>query len=972
MLKIPRVNEQVMNLKDIEKLFNEGRFKRTMESNIAHILRRTGKRTTFSLTTKTSDIYTDGKKIVVGLPEEYIGMKYGEIYSMVKACVGHESAHVKWSNFSSIEPYLQEVAKRNVSTSLGHSMFNIIEDGRIERLLCEELPGYAKHIKFLNLKLIKKDGKLKDAKNVLGNIIGVIHFLAVLGVYPANYKQLLEKKEIDLIESKIHPLVLKGVMTNSYSVAQQVCLEIIDLLKAYIPEQESMPQELMDLLEALAQESYQSSEGKDGDDDENLDNTISSMMQSRKSSKSSGKGSSSSSQKQKNQEKENSKESEDNSSKESSKENASSSNEQSKSQDEENSQNQTGSDSAEKNEDEGQDENSSMSNSSQYSNEEKPKDDGEESIGKSESEDSSDRDKDGELDEESNNGSSKSSKGEGEENEDETTDSNDIGDSKSEEESSEEKSANSSDSKEDNDDESTDSSNKEGSGDEKEQEEDTSDSSSTGSSSDEEFDEDEEYESDSNSSSKSNEESSDGDENEGDNESSSDEGNEDDEGSQNEEGQSSDDKDSEGSENDESESSDEEQGDENSENGDDEEKDSKNVDGIPDELNEDKNSSDGEGSDNNSESSDESSDNDSKTSDNEDNYGMKDDFAKPLPNHFEQPDIDEDSLSYDEEEKDFFENLQEEIEKEAQRAFEKIEKEERKAKADELNAFHEGINVDEINSNYSTNRQEPNFRFIYPDYPTSKPQPEFKMKIHGLKKTFEKMLKNDETHYKGQKRGRLDTARLWRLGVNDDSVFKKKNVVDRTDYAVEILFDVSGSMRRQIKYKNAVGTAICIESALMDLEGVEVKTVAFNFTSGTKMRVLKDFKDKESKTPSVYHADITGGCNRDGFAIRVALNELKKHRAKNKLLIVISDGMPSCSMEKTDDALADVKSAVHEGRKDATIVSILINDGPIGSGTKDVFHYMYEDKGSIMVDVVHNPEDLMKNIVLYLKRMFRK
>ena len=917
MLRIPRVNEQVMDLKDIEQLFNEKRFKKAMESNISHILRQTGKRTSFSLTTKTSDIYTDGKKIVVGLPEEYIGMNYGEIYSMVKACVGHESAHVKWSNFNSIKPYLQEVAKRNVSTSLGHSMFNIIEDGRIERLLCEDLPGYIKHIKFLNLKLIKKDGELKDTGNVLANIIGVIHFLAVLGVYPTNYKQLLSKKETDLIESKIHPLVLKGVMTNSYSVAQQMCLEIIDLLKDYIPEQKSMPQELMDLLEALAQESYQSSEGKDGEDDEDLDDTISSMMQSRMSAKSS-KSSSNSSQKQKNQENresDESNESEGDFSEKSSKEGKSSSNGQSDTESKENSKEETISNSNDRNDEagEGGDKESSSQSSGGESLDDKDNA-GEQSAGKS-----SDN---SELKDELSDDKSKSSKGK---NGEEDLNSEEVGDSGSD-------SSNSSDSNNGN------------------------------------LGENEDFGDETNSSSESNDNSSDGDESDVDN-SLNDKTNE------------------EANSNQEDESSDNEENGENNRDSGDEKSNSEDSKDVSDDLGEDSNNS--EGSDNDSDSNDNaesnediSSDNNSSegqdNSDNQNNSNNQDDsnnqgeFSKPLPNHFEESDFDVDSLSYEEDEKDFFENLQEEIEEEAQRAFEKIEKEEQRAKYDESNAFHEGINVEEINSNYSSYRQEPNFEFTYPAYPVSKPQPEFRMKIHGLKKTFEKMLKNDESHYKGQKRGRLDTGRLWRLSINDDSVFKKKTVIEKTDYAVEILFDISGSMCNRVKYKNAVGTAICIESALMDLEGVEVKTVAFNFTSGTRMKVLKDFKDKESKTPSIYNTDITGGCNRDGFAIRVALNELKKHRAKNKLLIVISDGMPSSGMEGTQEALADVKDAVHKGRKDATIVSILINDGPISSSTRDVFHYMYEDKGSIMVDVVNNPEDLMKNIVLYLKKMFRR
>ena len=49
------------------------------------------------------------------------------------------------------------------------------------------------------------------------------------------------------------------------------------------------------------------------------------------------------------------------------------------------------------------------------------------------------------------------------------------------------------------------------------------------------------------------------------------------------------------------------------------------------------------------------------------------------------------------------------------------------------------------------------------------------------------------------------------------------------------------------------------------MDGVEVKTVAFNFEDGTRMLVLKDFNDKESKTPYAYETDITDGCNRDGL-----------------------------------------------------------------------------------------------------------
>ena len=827
MLRIPRVEEQVMDLRAIERLFNERSFKRMMESNIAHILCRTDKRTSFVLTSKTSEIYTDGSKIVVGLPKEYEGMTYGEIYSMVKACVGHESAHVKWSNFNAIKGYLQEVNRRKVGTSLGHSMFNIIEDGRIERLLCEELPGYIKHIQFLNSTLIKKDGALSDKEHVLANIIGVIHFLAVLGVYPTNYTDLLEEKERDLIESKIHPLVLKGVMTNSYKVVQDVCLEILDLLKDYIPTPQTMPQELIEFLEALAQETYQSSDGQDGEDRSDLDGLVNMIMQSIQEQRGSGDNSKNSNQDQngdKNEQKDT--------------ENNSSSKNGNQSQEESSNEEQDGSESG------GKDNTSSGTKSSSSKESDNGEDSAENEDGESSGSKAGNSESSDDLDE---NGDGTSSADETEA--DELSDKNSGGSGDEANEESDEGS--------DNKDNSSNNSNKN---------------------------------STENDSDKQNQENS-------------------------KDGQS-------------------------SESGENKDGDNKND-------------------------SKSNSQNDSDNLDNKERCDL-------LPAHFKDSSLDNSDFDYEKEEKDFFENLKEEINQEAQRAFEKAEKEEQRASSNEANSFHEGIDLSEVNSNYTSNRQEPDFEFIYPSYPFRKPQQEFNLKIHGLRKVFEKILKNDETHYKGQKKGRLDTKRLWRVGLNDTHVFKKKNVTEKSDYSVEILIDASGSMWDRLKYKNALGTAICIEAALTGLEGVEVKTVAFNFTNGTRMVVLKDFNDKESKTPYAYETDITTGSNRDGFAIRVALNDLKKRNSKNKLLVIISDGMPNARpYESSEESIADVKDAVHKGRKDTSIVSILINDGPIHDSTRQVFQHMYEEKGSILVDVYNEPDALMKNIILYLKKMFK-
>lgn len=288
--------------------------------------------------------------------------------------------------------------------------------------------------------------------------------------------------------------------------------------------------------------------------------------------------------------------------------------------------------------------------------------------------------------------------------------------------------------------------------------------------------------------------------------------------------------------------------------------------------------------------------------------------------------------------------------------------------------YFEKIDLSSINSNYKSNElKELDFKYEYigADF---KPYPNnslFHIKI--LEKQFKKILKNDDFYMKNQRRGRIDSSSLWKISnVHDKNIFSKKSVVENSDYAVYILIDLSGSMNSRFKYKEAINTAIKIEGSLANLNNVEVKTVGFDYKRRSRLRIFKDFKEKKSRTPNALYTNYTGETNRDGFAIRVALDDLKRHSAKNKLLIIISDGRPSWEGESPEESMTDVKNAVHEGRKDTIIMSILINEGKILDSIKDCFYYMYEDKGTIMVDIENSPEELMNNIVLYLKKLFKK
>lgn len=288
--------------------------------------------------------------------------------------------------------------------------------------------------------------------------------------------------------------------------------------------------------------------------------------------------------------------------------------------------------------------------------------------------------------------------------------------------------------------------------------------------------------------------------------------------------------------------------------------------------------------------------------------------------------------------------------------------------------YFDNIDLTSINDNYkSIELKEPNFKYEYINA-EFKPYPQESLfHIKMLEKQFKKILKNDDSFIKNQNRGRIDSTKLWKVSsVYDKNIFNKKTILDNSDYAVYILIDLSGSMDSKFKYKEAINTAIKIEGSLSNLNNVEVKTVGFDYKKGSRLRVFKDFREKNSRTPNALYTNYTGETNRDGFAIRVALDDLKKHSAKNKLLIVISDGRPSWEGQSHEESMVDVKNAVHEGRKDTVIMSVLINEGKIIDSTRDCFYFMYEDKGTIMVDIKNNPEELMNNIVLYLKKLFKK
>ena len=157
----------------------------------------------------------------------------------------------------------------------------------------------------------------------------------------------------------------------------------------------------------------------------------------------------------------------------------------------------------------------------------------------------------------------------------------------------------------------------------------------------------------------------------------------------------------------------------------------------------------------------------------------------------------------------------------------------------------------------------------------------------------------------GVKRGRISGKSLHRLYNNTEQlqprVFKKHEFGKvKTDSACTLLVDLSGSMgmgSTARKYCLAAASAIAFAEVLV---GLRIKHEILGFTEHTRTNEIYQFKlfedkpvskDNLAKKFSWHH--IEQDHNTDGEALQYAAERLMRMKEQNKVLMVMSDGMPA-------------------------------------------------------------------------------
>ena len=233
---------------------------------------------------------------------------------------------------------------------------------------------------------------------------------------------------------------------------------------------------------------------------------------------------------------------------------------------------------------------------------------------------------------------------------------------------------------------------------------------------------------------------------------------------------------------------------------------------------------------------------------------------------------------------------------------------------------------------------------------------------------FQTILDQDpEEDFARYKKGSLDTSALWRVSTNEKRLFNRREP-DVHTCAVSILIDGSGSMasetryygERSTRFEDALRAGAIIEEALRGLVPLNVTV----FTDGRREVThfpLKEFNEETEINHcwSFYkygHGPFWG--NADGYSIAVVGDELKKRPEDQKILFVISDGLPAFH-----DGVEETRNAVRNLKKDGIkVIGIGVGNDALDSQTD--FRRMYE-KQSVLIET----EKITDYLIRYLSKL---
>lgn len=166
---------------------------------------------------------------------------------------------------------------------------------------------------------------------------------------------------------------------------------------------------------------------------------------------------------------------------------------------------------------------------------------------------------------------------------------------------------------------------------------------------------------------------------------------------------------------------------------------------------------------------------------------------------------------------------------------------------------------------------------------------EIRPHVRHLRSHFERLGRNLTEHYASRRGRRLDMARVKDLALlGKPNALVHSEEVHAPDAYVGLLIDKSGSMRSGDRMPTARRFGVLLAEAARGLRGIEGHVNSFD---GDTFYRLGDFQRH-----AISRLEADGG-NNDAGGLLLAAQQALASRRKNRLIVMISDGLPAeCSV----------------------------------------------------------------------------
>lgn len=237
---------------------------------------------------------------------------------------------------------------------------------------------------------------------------------------------------------------------------------------------------------------------------------------------------------------------------------------------------------------------------------------------------------------------------------------------------------------------------------------------------------------------------------------------------------------------------------------------------------------------------------------------------------------------------------------------------------------------------------------------------EMKSRIDSVYRELKKIFVEDRRKKRYKDNGRVSIKRF-SSGKVTTNLFTRKTISDqKMNMAVILLVDNSGSTNgTPIENERKTAIALCEILSRFD---IPIYCIGFNVKKSVNQTHYVRWRNSRFERERILTME-SNGCNFDSYSIRYATLLFQQRKEKHKLMIVISDGIPSFYFSEKEGIRQNALAVKMARQKHIDVLGI----GVGVKGTED-FKKMY-GKNFIKVN---DPDDLFENLVENMNQIIRK